>query len=197
MQKGDLHICALTFLAPQLLLSPPIPREPELQNFDLQWLPAAAAACGESLPTELQGQAPSSALSHPTVGPSAAPWHLYVSQQHSAEKGWKKSAPLTWSWCFCRFAVFSKGSCSPSSRSGNLAAQLSHWSLSWAGAREMAVSGLITNCSFPHTASMRIFGCAVLSSTTEECLIGFPQPLHRNFHIVVQIQLVCNYLENF
>lgn len=72
MQKGNLHICALRFLAPQLLLSPPIPREPELQYFDLQRYPAAAAPYGVSLPTELQAQAPSSALSLLTVGPNAA-----------------------------------------------------------------------------------------------------------------------------
>lgn len=57
MLKGNLHTCALRFLAPQLLLSPPIPREPEFHCFDLQWHPAVAAPYGVSLPRELQEQA--------------------------------------------------------------------------------------------------------------------------------------------
>lgn len=72
MQKGNLHSCALRFPAPQLLLYPPIPREPELQCFDLQWHPAVASPCGVSLRRELQEQAHSSALSFSAVGPNAA-----------------------------------------------------------------------------------------------------------------------------
>lgn len=70
MQKGNPHICVLRF--PQLLLSPPIPREPEFHYFALQWHPAVAAPCGVSLPRELQEQAHSSSLSLLAGGPSAA-----------------------------------------------------------------------------------------------------------------------------
>lgn len=88
---------------------------------------------------------------------------LCVTSTLCTEKGWKNLSLCHCPGAFCRFAVFSKGSCSPSSKNDYQAAQLSHWSLFWACACEMAMSGLTKNCSFPpHCIHQAFWLCCAL-----------------------------------
>lgn len=120
-----------------------------------------------------------------TVGPNAAPWCLYVSHPYFAQKGWENLPLWHCPGAFCRFAVFSKGSCSPSSKTGYQAVQLSHWSLFWACACEVAVSGLITNCSFPPYCIHEAFWlCCALKHYRGMSHLRFSQPIHRSFTLL-------------
>lgn len=158
-QKGNLHVCALRFPSLQIL-SPHIHRGPHLQDSDLQQHAAIAVPYGVPLPRVLQAQAHSSASPLSTGCPNAVTW-ARVSKgwplgfySHSCSHRWlhdnshyassdafiyhiytlhRRAGKICHSdSAFCRFAMFSKGSCSPSSKNGYLAVQLSHWFLFWA-----------------------------------------------------------------